>query len=588
MKLVKASSVLLYFVTAIAISQTSVLDSIRNYHYNYDYVSSQKLFETIDTTAFTRYESALFLYEKARLDLNTGGDPVRCYKNLLKAKSYTPKDSVVHLFNINDELIYVYGSTTIDGANRIDLTTENCSIAQATQIPRQRLFCNYYQLNEIQDRKKEYKKGLNILNNSIAIAKSNDMQETLNSLYFNLAVFHNDGEQLDSAFYYFKKILPGYQKTNNVMLKELYNNIGMAHKNNKQPDSAIYYFKKALNQSKLFNTNVSKEVILRNLADSYLDNKEYKNSAEVYQETFALRDSLTPLESSKSIEELETKYQTAEKDLEIAQRKAQNEKNKTLITALSSGAAIILLIAIIIYVNLRRKKQIAETEKELANQRAENLYKEQELATIDAMIAGQETERKRIAEDLHDNLGSALTTIKLYFESLKNQVEDPKAKNLFDKTEHLLSETYENVRSMSHARGNGLLASRGLIPAVQELVDRIQSSQKIEVELHHYGLDQRLENSTELTIFRILQELTTNIVKHARASEASINITSHSDSLNIMVEDNGTGFKASPLPRRTGMGLSSIEKRVENIGGIFIVDSSPGNGTTITIDIPLT
>ncbi len=207
--------------------------------------------------------------------------------------------------------------------------------------------------------------------------------------------------------------------------------------------------------------------------------------------------------------------------------------------------------------------------------------------TLDAMIAGQESERKRISEDLHDNLGSSLTTIKLFFENLKSQNKDPETKDIFNKTEVLLAETYEKVRTMSHARGNGLLASRGLIPAVQELAQRINSSNKIDFEVHHFGLDQRLENSVELTLFRILQELTTNIVKHSGANEASINITSHTDSINIMVEDNGRGFSASPLPRKSGMGLSSIEKRVENMEGTFVVDSTLGRGTTITMDIPL-
>jgi hypothetical protein len=587
MRLGKIICIVILLVGFTAQSQISLLDSIANYHYSYDYKSSRELFKSIDTSGFSSYHTAKYSYEKSRLDLNSGGDPVECYKSLLRAKKINPKDSLIQLFNINDELIYVYSSTTIKGSNRLELTVENCNIAQKTQNPRQRLFCNYYQLNEIYDRKKENKKGLRILNNSIAIAQNHNMPQNLGSLYFNLAVFHNEGEQLDSAFFYFRKILPEYQQTNNVMLKDLYNNIGMAHKNNKQPDSAIFYFKKALKLSKEYNTNLSKETILRNLADSYLDIKDYKNSAQVYQNTFAFRDSLTPVESAKSIEELETKYQTAEKDLEIAQRKAVNEKNRNTIIILSAIAAIILLFAILIYLNIRRKKQIAEKARELEKQRADNLFKEQELVTIDAMIAGQESERKRISEDLHDNLGSSLTTIKLYFENLRNQIKDPQAKTVFDKTEILLAETYENVRTMSHARGNGLLASRGLIPAVRELSQRINNSKELELEVHHYGLDQRLENSVELTIFRILQELTTNIVKHATATEASINITSHTDSLNIMIEDNGKGFSASPLPRRSGMGLSSIEKRVENMGGSFIVDSTPGRGTTITIDIPL-
>ncbi|WP_272973980.1 sensor histidine kinase, partial [Croceibacter atlanticus] len=108
----------------------------------------------------------------------------------------------------------------------------------------------------------------------------------------------------------------------------------------------------------------------------------------------------------------------------------------------------------------------------------------------------------------------------------------------------------------------------------------------LQVEVNHYGLEDRLDNNLEISIFRIIQELVTNIIKHANASEASITLTQHDDDLNIIVEDNGKGFNLSAIDKQ-GLGLSSIEKRVNFLHGDINIDSTVGKGTTIIIDIPL-
>ena len=112
------------------------------------------------------------------------------------------------------------------------------------------------------------------------------------------------------------------------------------------------------------------------------------------------------------------------------------------------------------------------------------------------------------------------------------------------------------------------------------------ASNQLQIEVIDHGLDQRLENSLELTIFRIVQELVTNIIKHAEATEAAIHITNHEDSLNIMVEDNGKGFDTKAIAKQHGMGIHSIDKRIDNLGGTVTIESEINKGTTVIIDIP--
>ena len=200
------------------------------------------------------------------------------------------------------------------------------------------------------------------------------------------------------------------------------------------------------------------------------------------------------------------------------------------------------------------------------------------------MIEGQEKERQRIANDLHDDLGGLMATVKLHF----NALEDKHTPELYEKTNTLIDEAYQKVRTVAHAKNSGVIAKQGLLKAVEQMADRVSDLNKININVMDHGLEDRLENSLELTIFRIIQELITNIIKHADASEANIHITNHEDALNIMVEDNGVGFNPSQITKtKKGMGISSIDKRVEHLNGKMTIESEIQKGTTIIIDIPL-
>ena len=140
---------------------------------------------------------------------------------------------------------------------------------------------------------------------------------------------------------------------------------------------------------------------------------------------------------------------------------------------------------------------------------------------------------------------------------------------------------------MAHIKNSGVIAKNGLLPAVEKLVKNASVASKLTIEVQDFGLEDRLDNLLEITIFRIIQELVTNIIKHSQATSANISITNHQDSLSIIIEDNGIGFDMKKIQHKDGMGLSSIEKRVEHLEGTLEVDSTEGNGTTILIDIPL-
>lgn len=250
--------------------------------------------------------------------------------------------------------------------------------------------------------------------------------------------------------------------------------------------------------------------------------------------------------------------------------------------------AVAIIIGYLLYKNTKRKQRIAEQEKALAAERANNILNNQKLAIIDAMVSGQEKERERLASDLHDNIGNTMTSIKFYVEHLEQQLNEEKlTPSLINNLKKLVSEAANKIRGISHEKNTGVFANEGLLIAIKRLAKAIERNHTLTINIWDHGLDKRIENRLELTLFRIIQELLTNIVKHAQATEVSISLTNHDNILNIMVEDDGIGFHLNDLKLKEGMGLRSIEIRIEKLGGSVEIDSYPNNGTTIIIDIPI-
>ena len=125
-----------------------------------------------------------------------------------------------------------------------------------------------------------------------------------------------------------------------------------------------------------------------------------------------------------------------------------------------------------------------------------------------------------------------------------------------------------------------------MIPALEKLTEKISIPGKLELQFIPYGFSQRLDNQLEIAIFRTIQELSTNIIKHSQASEATVQLTHHEDCINIIIEDDGGGFAPEKVTS-DGMGLDSIKKKITQLNGTLEVDSTPGKGTTIIIDLPV-
>lgn len=249
-----------------------------------------------------------------------------------------------------------------------------------------------------------------------------------------------------------------------------------------------------------------------------------------------------------------------------------------------------VVIAWLLLKNSSRSRQLAIQQTQLGEQKLLTLLSQQELQIIDSMLAGQEKERQQIANELHDDLGSMLTTIKLNFQNLKlKKVNNPETEQkIYDHTDELIEEAYQKVRGIAHIQNSGVIANEGLIPAIQKMTEKISIIKGLQIDMFCDGMEERLDNKMEIDIFRMIRELISNIIKHSQASQVNIYLTRHNSNwINIMIEDNGKGFDLNAISLQDGMGLQSMGKKTEQFGGTFTIDTKPGNGTTIIIDLPV-
>lgn len=433
-------------------------------------------------------------------------------------------------------------------------------------------------------------KAVDNFNKAINIATKLKDTSLATNLMFNKGVVYNTTlQKYDSALYFFKYTAPYYIKNNSQeYLSYNYNNQAEAYKKKGNFRTAIKYYKKADSiPLRKFNLK-TKRIFYNNIADVYHKNGQF-DSAYIYsQKLLQINDSINEVAQNVNMAEIKEQYDNEKLRADKLELEVKQTQNRNIAFGLGGGLLGVSIIGFLLVKNTRKKQRIAEQQREIEIRKTEKILKEQELATIDAMIAGQEKERERLSGELHDSVGATLAAARLQFEHLKkNKDAIDNIPELYEKTSALLEDAYSEIRTMAHLKNSGVIAKNGLLPAIKKLVRNTSSTNNLTIDLNYFGLNDRLENSLEITIFRVIQELVTNIIKHSGASHANISITQLKDSLSIIVEDNGKGFVYNPLKATEGMGLAHIERRIELIEGTMEIDSTLNKGTTILIDIPL-
>ena len=322
--------------------------------------------------------------------------------------------------------------------------------------------------------------------------------------------------------------------------------------------------------------------------NSQLDEKRgnFKKALLLYQKYTAIKDSIISQENAKTVRSLEKQFETAQKDKAITeQRAALNQQEQTLqvrkvqIYLLVTGILFFVALSILIAFINRRNKQINK-------QKLKMLRKEREAEVLRAMFSGEEQERIRIARDLHDSLGAMMATAKMRVSALTNVFPKLKELDSYKRTEALLDDAYHSVREVTHNMIPGALRKFGLEMAIANRCEAIEETHGIQVDFIPFGLDELDNDILETNVFRVVQELLQNVVKHAEATEVIVQLTYEDELFDIVVEDNGKGFEVDAPSSQRGIGLESIRSRVVFLKGKMTIESTINQGSTFSINIP--
>jgi signal transduction histidine kinase len=229
---------------------------------------------------------------------------------------------------------------------------------------------------------------------------------------------------------------------------------------------------------------------------------------------------------------------------------------------------------------------VTRLERDLSQQRRKELQTTSDLQRLSTkLLSVQEEERRTIARELHDEIGQVLMAIKVELALAQRRIEAAGGTGrLLDDAQSITASALNTVRDLSHLLHPALLDDLGLPAALDWYLTGFGKRHAIAAELLHEGMDERLVPEVEAAIYRIVQEALTNVAKHAQASLAYVYVRRTADVVQVSIEDNGVGFE--PVSARRGLGLISIRERVANLQGIVRVDSAPGNGTRLIVEVP--
>jgi signal transduction histidine kinase len=210
-----------------------------------------------------------------------------------------------------------------------------------------------------------------------------------------------------------------------------------------------------------------------------------------------------------------------------------------------------------------------------------------EKRVINAIINTEENERKRFAKDLHDGLGPLMSTVKMSLSALGERIKDPSGTEILNNTNHLVNEAINTLKDISNNLSPHVLSNFGLSSALSAFIAKINQTKAIEIDFKSNMEGQRLESEKEVVIYRAACELINNSIRHSGASRIEIELNKHEKFITLQFYDNGRGFDTSSLGSEDsiGMGLSNIETRVRSVDGVFILESTPGKGTSALIKI---
>jgi len=432
------------------------------------------------------------------------------------------------------------------------------------------------------------------------LSKAKPIIEKLNGRHLNIQYYNKLGaisrykKDFKTAIGYFNKTLSiaRSEKNGQYQIVASLKIIGVCYKQSEDYVSARSYLVQALRGAREKNFQIEITEILQELVEVEKKSNHPAQAFVYLEELSMIKDSASVSATKKSIAEIENKYKAAEKEKTIIQLEKDKQiqslsikQKSTLNYFLIGSLAASLIIGFLGYRNFRNRHLLAKKEAELHQKQISELEKDRQLIAVDSMLKGQEDERSRLAKDLHDGLGGLLSGVKFSLSNMKdNLIITPDNMAVFERSLDMLDTSIKELRRVAHNMMPEMLSKFGLDEALKEYCSTVNATKLLTVKYQSLGMDLRLDTSVEIIVFRIVQELLNNIMKHAAATEALVQLIREDNRFNVVVEDNGKGFDVSMTENSSGAGWINIRSRVDYLKGQLDIHTETGKGTLVNIE----
>lgn len=314
----------------------------------------------------------------------------------------------------------------------------------------------------------------------------------------------------------------------------------------------------------------SKLIVLKEMSELEHQMGNHQSAYKRLQEYQKLHDSIDDSKRIQNIQELEAKYKSAEKEKQILITKNKNYQQRFIF--ISVAILLLGILAFAIYALFQRKKR---TQQEISI-----LKQKKEIEISQALLKGEELERNRVAKELHDGLGGRITGLKMKLETVNVNQESQILRDATSQLQTVLNELRQTSKNLMPET----LLQSGLEKALKDFLLGMEN-ENLKISFQSNNLNEIADKNQQLNIFRIVQELVTNSIRHGKSSEILVQISKEKNLLLIDVEDNGIGFEQDKIQRN--LGLNNIEMRVKSLNGTIKTNSKLGEGTETSITCKL-
>nr|WP_255484538.1 sensor histidine kinase [Pedobacter sp. AK017] len=508
------------------------------------------------------YQSAVNQIEKAR-DI------------LIRNNRHKYNGNIYNLLQLLYNSMHQYRKGANNGLLAIDIlakSKDKTSLQEALS----NLGLNYIEL-KLYDSAKYY------LNKAVVLANASGNKQIQTAAALNFALIALRSQQTDSIKPYVTKALK-LSKANDWHEQEGLAQYGLAYYYLLKKNNAIaqLYADSALRLTQQYNIPNLKQKLYPLLSSLYYARQEPQQGYFYYNKSEMFNDSLLNTAITKHTIFTEKKFETSRKEAQIKLQQSQLRQKNNLIYFLFAGALALLSISLLSYRNYRNRRKLQQAK-------IDELETEKQLMATEAVLKGEEQERTRLAKDLHDGLGGMLSGIKFSLSNMKeNMVMTPDNVNAFERSMDMLDSSIKEMRRVAHNMMPEILLKYGLDTALMEFCTEIDRNGVLRVNYQSVGVHEAdIPQTISVTIYRIVQELLNNAIKHAHAKNILVQLhqSNQGKLLAITVEDDGNGFDTDLLKKSDGMGWLNIKNRVEFLKGRIDLQSAPGKGTSVMIEI---